>query len=258
MTGRSALETALIRDRWFVGGALAVAVALSWAWIVPMARDMYGDMSGSAAWMMSTGWWGARHDLMLFAMWVVMMYGMMLPSAAPVLLIFAAVVRASDEGADSMPRVYAFAAGYLIVWTAFSLLATIVQVLLADRVLLVPMMELRTPVLGGALLVAAGLYQLTPFKQSCLKSCRSPASFITAHWRPGRRGALRMGVEHGFYCLGCCWVLMLLLFVGGVMNLIWIAAITVFVLLEKLTPVGIQGGRLSGVLLLGAGLWFIV
>jgi predicted metal-binding membrane protein len=252
---RSALEAALIRDRWLVGGALAVAILLSWAWIVPMALDMYGEMSGSAAWMMSAHW-SVRHDLLLFAMWLVMMCGMMLPSAAPALLIYAAVVRRSDGGADTVARVYSFAAGYLVIWTAFSLLATIVQRLLADRLLLSPMMELSNPVLGGALLVAAGVYQLTPFKQSCLKSCHSPASFIAAHWRPGHRGAWRMGLEHGLYCLGCCWVLMLLLFVGGVMNLLWITAITVFVLLEKLAPAWTQGGRLSGVLLIGAGLWF--
>jgi predicted metal-binding membrane protein len=252
---RSALESALIRDRWLIGGALAVAVVLSWAWIVPMARDMYGDMSGSAVWMMPSEW-DARHVLLLFAMWLVMMCGMMLPTAAPTLLIYAAVVRRSPDGADAVLRVQIFAAGYLIVWTIFSLLATLVQRMLADQLLLSPMMELRSPVVGGALLIAAGLYQLTPFKNSCLASCRSPMAFVAAHWRAGRAGALRMGLEHGSYCLGCCWVLMLLLFVGGVMNLLWITAITVFVLLEKLTPGPARGGRLSGALLIGAGLWF--
>jgi predicted metal-binding membrane protein len=255
MTERSAIEAALIRDRWLVGGALAVAIALSWGWIVPMALDMYGDMSGSATWMMAAHW-TARHDLLLFAMWVVMMCGMMLPSTAPTLLIYAAVVRRSGDGAPTALRVYSFAAGYLAVWTAFSLLATITQRWLADRLLLSPMMEITSPVLGGALLVAAGLYQLTSFKQSCLQSCQSPASFIASHWRPGRAGAWRMGLEHGLYCLGCCWVLMLLLFVGGVMNLVWIAAITVFVLAEKLAPGFAQRGRLSGILLIVAGLGF--
>lgn len=255
MTGRSALEAALLRDRWLVGGSLAAAVLLAWAWIIPMAIDMYGSMSGSAAWMMAPQD-SLRGDLLLFAMWLVMMSGMMLPSAAPALLIYAAVVRRSNGDAGAAAQVYTFAGGYLAIWTAFSLIATLAQRALADQLLLSPMMELRSPVLGGGLLVAAGLYQLTPFKQTCLRSCQSPASFITSHWRPGRAGAWRMGLEHGLYCLGCCWALMLLLFVGGVMNLVWIAAITIFVLLERLFPSWIRGGRLSGVLLIGTGLWF--
>jgi predicted metal-binding membrane protein len=255
MSHRSRLEAALVRDRWLIGGALAVAVALSWAWIVPMAHDMYGAMSGSASWMMPAAW-DARHDLLLLAMWIVMMVGMMLPSAAPTLLIYAAVVRRTPQGNDIAARVYLFAAGYLVVWTVFSLLATVLQRLLAEGLLLSPMMELESPLVGGALLIIAGVYQLTPLKRSCLGSCHSPAAFIASYWRPGRVGAWRMGLAHGRYCLGCCWALMLLLFVGGVMNLLWIAAITVFVLVEKLAPVRAQAGRLSGALLIGAGLWF--
>ena len=254
MSERSALEKALIRDRWVIGAALIVAVGLSWTWIVPMARDMYGEMRGSAVWMMPPAW-DAWHDLLLFAMWLVMMAGMMLPSAAPTFLLYAQVLRRSPDAQPLMPRVYAFAAGYLAIWTAFSLLATVLQRLLAELLLLSPMMDIRSPVLGGALLITAGLYQLTPFKRSCLQSCRSPAAFIAGHWRRGRAGAFRMGLEHGLMCLGCCWLLMLLLFVGGVMNLVWIAAITVFVLLEKLLPAGQFTSRLSGVLLVAGGIW---
>jgi predicted metal-binding membrane protein len=254
MRERSALEAALLRDRWLIGAALGIAVALSWAWIAPMARDMYGNMSGSAAWMMPAAW-DARHLLLLLAMWIVMMAGMMLPSAAPTLLIYAAVVRRSPEGRDAIARVHLFAGGYLVAWVGFSLLATVLQRLLAAGLFLSPMMELQSPLIGGALLVVAGIYQLTPLKQSCLDSCRSPAAFIAQHWRSGRAGAWRMGLAHGLFCLGCCWALMLLLFVGGVMNLLWIAAITVFVLLEKLAPAGVQGGRLSGALLIAAGVW---
>ena len=221
-----------------------------------MAVDMYGGMSGLAAWM-APAQWGTRHDLLLFAMWLVMMVGMMLPSAARALLIYAAVVRRADPGSPALGRVYAFTAGYLAMWTAFSLAATIAQRALAQASLLSPMMQLRSPMLGGALLIGAGIYQLTAFKQSCLKSCQSPAAFIASHWRAGAGGAWRMGLEHGIYCLGCCWVLMLLLFVGGVMNLVCIAAITIFILLERLLPSRIQGGRLSGVLLIGAGFWFL-
>jgi predicted metal-binding membrane protein len=153
--------------------------------------------------------------------------------------------------------VYSFAAGYILVWTAFSLLATVFQRLLAHWLLLSPMMESRGW-LGGALLIVAGLYQFTPFKRTCLESCRSPAAYIAGHWKRGVAGALRLGTGHGLYCLGCCWALMLLLFVGGVMNLWWIAALTIFVLLEKLAPSGVQGGRLSGLLIMALGVSYLV
>jgi predicted metal-binding membrane protein len=234
MPQRTPLESLLLRDRWLVVATLIVITALCWAWIVPMARDMYGKMDGSSAWMM-TRQWDFTHLLLLFAMWAVMMIGMMLPSAAPTLLIYAGVVRKSPESERASSHVYAFAGGYLLAWTAFSLAATMLQRVLARWLLLSPMMESRGW-LGGTLLIVAGLYQLTPFKRSCLESCRSPAAFIAAHWRRGIMGAFRMGIAHGLFCLGCCWALMLLLFVGGVMNLWCIAALTVFVLLEKLAP----------------------
>lgn len=220
-----------------------------------MARDMYGAMDGSSAWMM-THTWDFSHLALLFAMWVVMMVGMMLPSAAPTLLLYAGVVRKSPECERARAHVYAFACGYLLVWTAFSLLATVLQRLFARWLLLSPMMESRGW-FGGALLIAAGVYQLTPFKRTCLESCRSPAAFISTHWRRGVSGAFYIGVAHGAFCLGCCWALMLLLFVGGVMNLWWIAALTIFVLLEKLAPLGAQGGRLSGLLILAFGIFYL-
>jgi len=257
MDDRTSLESLLRRDRWLVGGALAVTVALCWAWIVPMARNMYGAMSGPAAWMM-TGRWDFTHLSLLFAMWVVMMAGMMLPSAAPTLLLYAGVIRKSPEGGRAPAHVYAFAGGYLLVWTAFSLVATVLQRGLANLLLLTPMMEARDRAVGGTLLIVAGLYQLTPFKRTCLESCRSPAAFIVRHWKRGVAGGFRLGLAHGAYCLGCCWALMLLLFAGGVMNLWWIGALTVFVLLEKLAPLGAQGGRLSGLLIIALGLWNLV
>lgn len=251
------LESLLRRDRWLIGLALAATIALCWAWLVPMARDMYGPMTGASAWMM-TDTWDFPHQALLFAMWVVMMIGMMLPSAAPMLLLYAAVVRKSPEAADAGFRVYAFAGGYLLVWTAFSLLATVLQLLLRHWLVLSPMMEIPGNGLGGSLLLLAGIYQLTPYKRSCLESCRSPAAFIVQHWKRGITGAFRVGLEHGLYCLGCCWALMLLLFVGGVMNLWWIGLLTIFVLLEKLAPLGVHGGRLSGLLLIALGLWRLV
>jgi predicted metal-binding membrane protein len=258
MDGSStSLETLLRRDRWLVGGALAAACALCWAWLVPMGRDMYGAMDGAAAWMM-TGRWDFLHLFLLFAMWVVMMAGMMLPSAAPALLIYAMVVRRSPAGAQAPAHVYAFAGGYLLVWTLFSLLATVLQRWLADTLLLSPMMEAQNPAFSGALLVVAGIFQLTPWKRTCLDACRSPAEFLTRHWRAGVRGGFYLGTANGLYCLGCCWALMLLLFVGGVMNLWCIAALTIFVLLEKVAPLGAQGGRLSGGLIFLFGVWTLV
>ena len=226
---------------------------LSWLYLVPASRDMYGAMDGLSAWMME-GTWDGRYLLLIFLMWAVMMVGMMLPSAAPTLLLFATVLRKSDPQNAPVARTYVFAGGYLLAWTAFSLAATLLQWMLAETALLSPMMMTTSPMLGAAILVAAGIYQWTSLKQSCLKRCRSPAEFLSRQWRPGLAGALRMGVWHGSYCVGCCWALMLLLFFGGVMSLTWIAAITIFVLIEKLAPIGAQGGRLSGALLLMAGL----
>jgi predicted metal-binding membrane protein len=222
-----------------------------------MAVDMYGSMTGWSAWMM-TRTWDFTHQLLLFAMWELMMIGMMLPSATPALFLYGAVIRKSPQGDRAPAHVYAFAAGYLVVWTVFSLVATVLQLLLARGVMLSRMMEARNRWLAGALLLLAGIYQLTPFKRTCLQSCRSPLAFITQHWKRGVMGGFRMGLAQGWYCLGCCWALMLLLFVGGVMNLWWIAALTIFVLLEKLAPLGVQGGRLSGVILLAMGLWTVI
>jgi predicted metal-binding membrane protein len=256
VSGSTALETALKHDRWLTAGALLLAVLLSWAWIVPMALDMYGAMAGPSAWMMTTNW-DALHLALLFAMWAVMMVGMMLPSAAPTLLLYAALARKSDSSGSVALRVYAFAAGYLAIWTLFSLLATALQRVLVAALVLSPMMEVQNRAWAGGLLVLAGIYQFTAAKRACLTACRSPVEFITRHWKPGRSGAFRMGLEHGLYCLGCCWALMLLLFVGGVMNLWVIAAITLFVLLEKIAPLGAQAGRLSGALLLLLGAWVL-
>lgn len=189
----------------------------------------------------------------MFAMWVIMMVGMMLPSATPTTLVYAAVARkASREGTPIAP-VPTFVAGYLSIWVLFGLAATVAQWGLEQYALLSPMLVSSSPALGGALLLGAGAYQLTPLKNACLEHCRSPAHFIAERWRPGSLGALRLGVEHGAYCLGCCWVLMGLLFFGGVMNLVWIAAITLFVLLEKVVPHGVGGGRLAGIGLIAAG-----
>jgi predicted metal-binding membrane protein len=248
----TAVEILLRRERlWILTGLLA-ACLLCWAWIVPMALDMYGPMHGASSWMLAD-MPPLRHGALLFAMWTVMMAGMMLPSAAPTLLLFTMVVR-SHDAAHALPRAYRFLSGYVLVWTAFSLAATLLQLLLGALLYLSPMMQLRGPVMSGAAVLVAGAYQLTPIKRSCLTTCRAPAAFLARYYRPGNAAAFSLGLRHGAYCVGCCWALMLLLFVAGVMNLAAVAAIALFVLLEKVMPLGAQGGRLSGWLLIACGL----
>ncbi len=177
-------------------------------------------------------------------------------TAAPTLLLYAGVMRRSGDGARAALRVYPMAAGYVLVWFGFSIAATLLQRALSTMLLLSPMMTLASPLAAGLLLMAA-LYQLTPLKRSCLESCQSPITFITTHMKPGASGAFRLGVEHGLYCLGCCWVLMLLLFAGGVMNLLVIAALMTFVLFEKLAPFGAYSARIGAIALIAAAVWIL-
>ena len=234
--------------------ALLILVPLvSWLWIVVMARDMYGPMTGASAWMM-TPVWDAPHLLLLWAMWAVMMTGMMLPSASPMIRL----AQSSGGGENGARRSWLLAAGYLAIWTLFSAGATALQWWLMRSRLLTPMMEASSARVGGALLILAGLYQFTPLKRACLTVCQSPLAFVMRRWRSGSWGAFRMGLEHGVYCLGCCWALMLLLFAGGVMNLAVIAALTAFVAFEKLAPVHPNTARISGALLLMLGAWMLL
>lgn len=251
----TALEAIVRHERQVLVAALVAIPVLCFAWIVPMARDMYGAMTGPAAWMM-TRVWDARHVSLLAAMWIVMMVGMMLPSVAPLLLIYAGVMRSSG-GPRAALGVYPLAAGYLLVWIGFSLIATMLQRALGSTVL-TPMMTLQSSLATVALLGAAAIYQLTPVKRICLDSCRSPITFILSRMRPGATGAFRLGVEHGIYCLGCCWALMLLLFAGGIMNLWTIGAIMLIVLLEKLEPFGLRTRQLNAAALIAAAAWVLV
>jgi len=250
------IERAVRHERAMLLATIAIVTVLCWSWIVPMARDMYGAMNGPSAWMMA-GTWTVRYLVLLWAMWAVMMAGMMLPSAAPMFLLYAAAMRNGADREAGRWRVYAFAAGYVLIWSAFSLAATILQWLLAHLLLLTPMMETATPRAGGVVLLVAGVYQWSVLKHACLRACQSPLGFLASRWRAGAAGALRMGLEHGISCVGCCWALMLLLFVGGVMNLWVIGALTVFVLIEKLAPVGALGARVTGTLLVIGGLWML-
>ncbi|HJP99249.1 MAG TPA: DUF2182 domain-containing protein [Rhodanobacteraceae bacterium] len=240
------------RERLWIAVALGCIALACWAWLVPAALDMHGGMRGIAAWMMHP-----RRDFsyaaLMFGMWAAMMTGMMLPSALPTALLFARVVQSDNRVRSPWLRVALFTTGYLAVWLAFCLLAVAVQQILYASALLTPMLRLRNATVGGILLILAGAYQWLPAKRQCLAHCRSPAVFIASHWHPGARGALRLGLRHGVFCLGCCWMLMLLLFVGGVMNLAWIIAITLMVLLEKFASFGAQAGRLVGALLAVAG-----
>jgi predicted metal-binding membrane protein len=217
---------------------------------------MYGPMTGASAWAM-TGVWDLPHLLLLLAMWAVMMAAMMLPTAAPMLMLYIAVVRRSHEPALAK-RTYALAGGYLLVWVLFSAAAATGQRLLTAREIVSPMMALASPAVGGTVLVLVAVYQFTPLKRGCLQACRSPLALITTYWRPGTRGAWAMGVRHGVYCLGCCWALMLLLFVGGVMNAWVIAGLTSYILIEKLTPIGPRASSAGGIVLAALGVWLLL
>jgi predicted metal-binding membrane protein len=248
------LPRLMLRERVIILLAVAGVTALSWLYLLQLGRGM-PDMA-SMAMPMSPRWTPATFAL-TFAMWAVMMVGMMLPSAAPMILTFAALNRRKAQALQRVMPVLLFASGYLLIWTAFSLFATLLQWALDRLALLSPMLTTTNALLGGALFLAAGVYQLTPLKQACLRHCRSPFAFLFNRWRDGLSGALRMGVEHGAYCLGCCWLLMALLFVVGVMNLLWVAAITLFVFGEKLLRGGDWIARISGVAMVAYGIWLV-
>jgi predicted metal-binding membrane protein len=242
---------------------LLLITALAWIYVIVEAHRMTGSGSGigdsmsTMSGMDSTGrvraWTGADFGVR-FAMWAVMMVAMMTPTAAPMTLMYAAVARKASRQRDPIAPTFVFVAGYLTVWTLFSVAAVVAQWGLDRHALLSPMMVSDSTMLGSALLVAAGVYQLTPLKDACLKQCRAPAHFLSRYWHSGALGSFRTGLSIGAYCLGCCWILMALLFVGGVMNLLWIAAISIFVLLEKTAAFGRGGGRLVGVGAIVAGL----
>ena len=251
-----------LRDRIVILSALAGTTVLAWIYLLEMAVGMDGMMTMDAGAMMQIKPWTSAEFGYMLLMWVIMMVGMMVPSAMPMALIYAAIARkAARQGTTLAPTAF-FVCGYIVIWSVFSVVATLAQWGLDRAALLSPMMVVTSPGLGAGLLIVAGLYQMTPMKDACLRHCRAPAHFISQRWKPGAFGAFRMGLEHGAYCLGCCWILMGLLFFGGVMSLLWIVGITAFVLLEKVLPFGRVGGRIAGVAMalggtvfLGAWLW---
>lgn len=251
MTG-GVLERSLRHERLLVAGGLLAVIVLSWAWLLAGAGTMQ-EMDGMLM-PMSGGPWTLDHALVMLAMWIAMMAAMMLPSAAPMILLYATVARARRARGERGGSAGIFAAGYAAVWIGFSIAAVALQFALERAALLSPMMETTSMALAGAVLIAAGIYQWLPLKQACLRRCRSPLDFMVLHWREGARGAFRMGAAHGAYCVGCCWMLMLLLFVGGIMNLAWIAGLALFVLVEKLVPAGNWIGRIAGGVLVAWGI----
>jgi predicted metal-binding membrane protein len=247
------IEAVLRRERAVTLAGLAALVGLSWLALLRIG----GHMADMAAMGMAHRMpWTAADAVLMTTMWTVMMVAMMLPTATPMILVFASVNRrrraaGQAPGASTM----AFVLGYLGVWIAFAVAATAAQWALHAAALLSPDAMQAAPLVGAAVLVAAGVYQLTPLKHACLSRCQTPLGFLLSEWREGRRGALVMGMRHGAFCLGCCWLLMALLFAGGVMNLAWVGGLTVFVLLEKVLPAGRVVSWLAGAALIAWGLW---
>jgi len=248
MAATAATATHFDRRTVAVLAAIAALTAIAWADLAWMAADP-AMMAAPAAW--TPGYAAA-----MFAMWAVMMAAMMVPSAAPAILLFVAVRR--HAGGPAARDTAFFVAGYVLAWSAFSAVATAAQWALAESSLLDAAMAADGPQLAGALVLAAGLYQVSALKEACLAHCRGPAHFLVEHRRGGAWGAVAMGIHHGAYCVGCCAPLMALLFAFGVMNLLWVVALSAFVMAEKLLPRGRAFSRISGGALAGAGIAFLL
>jgi predicted metal-binding membrane protein len=248
------------RDRVLISTCLIVITALAWAYLIHldrlMSRSMEYDTAMAAMGMTMDASWSIVDTWFAFLMWVVMMVGMMTAAAAPVLLLFAATAAGRHERRIPV-SVLAFGLGYFAVWVGFSVCAALAQWALHEAAMLSSTMRTSSPVLAGGILVAAGAYQLMPVKSACLAHCRSPLGFLMSHWRGRAIGAFQMGVRHGTYCLGCCWALMCVLFVVGVMNLVWVAALSGLVLLEKVGPAGAIVARVAGAAMVLAGILLI-
>ena len=254
LSNSNPLEAALRRDGLIVVSVLALVVLSCCAYL----------LSGVGSGPYPQPVWSPSYGGLMFSMWWLMMIAMMLPSATPMILLHARLSRrgtgAGVRAPAQTPLVASviFTFSYLVVWGGFSGFATGGQWLLGRAGLLSEMMVVTNPYLGAGLLLAAGIWQLTPLKNVCLRHCRSPLHFLSTQWRPGNGGALRMGLHHGIYCLGCCWFLMALLFFGGVMNLVWIIGLALFVLCEKMVPAGVQFARLTGLVLVCWAAWMFL
>jgi predicted metal-binding membrane protein len=250
------LDIALpLRDRVIIIVALIGLATVSWLYIYWFFSPMgeIGEMAIPTAFSR----WTAADFALNFAIWWIMMPGMMLPSATPMVLTFATVNRRKRARGQLVVPTAVFTTGYLVAWGLFGIVATLADWGLERAALMSPATQRLSPILGAAVIIAAGAYQLTPLKYACLRNCRSPFDFVLNHWRDGAVGALRMGVRHGLYCPGCCWLLMALLFAAGTMSLLWMAAIASFILAEKLLPAGQWIARISGVLMLAFGAYLL-
>lgn len=258
MNGSAAL---LRRDRFILGAGLLAVALLAWAYLLYEAHRMSVSGVCECLRMKMAGpdgvTWPAATLLPLFFMWCVMMVAMMLPSAMPMVLTFAGVTRNRQRLGRPFVPTAIFVSGYIAIWCAFSAIAAASQWLLHRQALLSASMATTSAIFGGVLLVGAGAFQFTPLKSSCLTRCRGPLEFILTRWREGRGGAFRMGLEHGVFCAGCCWALMALLFVAGVMNIFWVAALTALVCLEKILPARARVSLATGVVLAGWGVFIL-
>jgi predicted metal-binding membrane protein len=245
-------------DRILIITSITLTTVLAWTYLIHLGHQMSSQMESDrtmAVMGMTTEWTAADVGYTL-AMWAVMMVGMMAPAAAPVMMLFAAS-KAKRAKPDAAPTTLIFGLGYVAVWIFFSVAATFAQWALHHQAMLSSNMATSNLRLGGTVLIAAGLFQVTPWKNKCLAHCRSPLGFLMANWRDGALGSFEMGVRHGGYCLGCCWALMLVLFAVGVMNLVWVGVLTVFILIEKIAPGGTIAGRIAGAALILAGVVMI-
>lgn len=244
-------------DRIALWTAIALVVAASWGWLLYQDWAMrHMDVVVMA--MPARGAWGVDDLVLVFTMWTVMMIAMMLPTAVPMLVVYRRVAGTRPAGVAPAALTLVVAAGYLAAWTAYAAIATLAQWALHAFAAISPLMAITLPLAGGAVLMVAGVYQWSGAKQACLDHCRSPLVFVRDAWRPGYAGAFTTGLRHGIYCTGCCWLLMGVLFVVGVMNLVWIALITLFVLAEKALPRGELLARTSGIALIAWGGWVVL
>jgi predicted metal-binding membrane protein len=270
-----ALDAVLRRDRVIVATALAAITILAWAYVLWLAANMHAEAPMAMPMPKGTGMaemgdmgamlapafrpWSGAEFAFTFAMWTVMMVGMMTPSVTPMVLLYANAGRKAAARGRPLAATGWFVAGYLLVWAGFSLAATLAQWQLSRLAVITPMLASASDLFGGAILLAAGLYQWSPLKYACLVQCQSPLGFLLSRggFSESPWGSLRLGAEHGIVCVGCCWALMALLFVGGVMNLLWIAGLTILILLEKLVPKGSLVPRIAGAAMVAAGLFLL-
>ena len=242
--------------RALIASCIVLITALAWAYLVHLNRHMTSaiedDTMMAAMGMVMRQPWGASDLLLTFVMWSVMMVGMMAVPALPVLLLFAGL-HAQRVDRAMVPAVPSFGLGYLIVWLAFSACATAAQWALHEGALLSSTMATSSTLVAGLILITAGVYQLTPLKTRCLARCQSPLGFLMSNWRDGSSGAFLMGFRHGIFCLGCCWALMAVLFVVGVMNLAWVGVLSLFILAEKIGLIGARVSRAGGAILIALG-----